>query len=63
MLKDQGNKKRPMKFDTTGSLTVIPTPDDDEMSYTCEARHPAIGIDRPMRATVKLSVFCKFTFN
>ncbi|XP_043477806.1 nephrin-like isoform X3 [Leptopilina heterotoma] len=57
ILKDQGNKKKPMKFDTTGSLTIVTTPEDDGMSYTCEARHPAIGIERPMRATVKLSVF------
>lgn len=62
VLRVQENKKKPMKFDTTGSLTVVPTPEDDDMPYTCEAKHPAIEIDRPMRATVKLSVFCKFRF-
>ena len=62
MLRVQENKKKPMKFDTTGSLTVVPTPEDDDMTYTCEAKHPAIEIDRPMRAIVKLSVFCKFHF-
>lgn len=51
-----------MKFDTTGSLTIVTSPEDDGMSYTCEARHPAIGIERPMRATVKLSVFCEYIF-
>ncbi|XP_058810158.1 nephrin isoform X2 [Phymastichus coffea] len=45
------------KYDTHGSIFITSTPDDDEMSYTCEAKHPAIPIEKPMRATAVLSVF------
>lgn len=48
-----------LKYDTHGSITITPTADDNGMDYTCEASHPAIPIDRPMRATVRLSVYCK----
>jgi len=48
-----------LKYDTHGSITIVPTADDNGMDYTCEASHPAIPIDRPMRATIKLSVFCE----
>ncbi|OXU27526.1 hypothetical protein TSAR_002284, partial [Trichomalopsis sarcophagae] len=47
------------KYDTQGSITITSTPDDDEMVYTCEAKHPAIHIERPMRASATLSVFYK----
>ncbi|XP_050465209.1 nephrin-like isoform X4 [Cataglyphis hispanica] len=46
-----------LKYDTHGSITIMPTADDNGMDYTCEASHPAIPIDRPMRATITLSVF------
>lgn len=46
-----------LKYDTHGSITIMPTADDNGMDYTCEANHPAIPIDRPMRATITLSVF------
>ncbi|XP_020290195.1 nephrin isoform X2 [Pseudomyrmex gracilis] len=46
-----------LKYDTHGSITITPTADDNGMDYTCEASHPAIPIDRPMRATVHLSVY------
>lgn len=49
-----------LKYDTHGSITIMPTADDNGMDYTCEASHPAIPIDRPMRATITLSVFCKY---
>jgi hypothetical protein len=48
------------KFDTHGSINITSTPDDDEMSYTCEAKHPAIPIEKPMRASAQLSVFCEY---
>lgn len=51
--------KELLKYDTHGSITIVPTADDNGMDYTCEASHPAIPIDRPMRATIKLSVFCE----
>ncbi|XP_034175874.1 sticks and stones isoform X1 [Osmia lignaria lignaria] len=51
------NKKELLKYDTHGSITIIPTADDNDMDYTCEANHPAIPIDMPLRATIKLSVF------
>ncbi|KAK0090227.1 hypothetical protein PV325_002297 [Microctonus aethiopoides] len=49
-------RKKLQKFDTRSSITIVPTVDDDGMDYACEARHPAIPVDRPMRAVVKLSV-------
>ncbi|XP_015599513.1 nephrin isoform X4 [Cephus cinctus] len=56
ILKPGELRKKLLKYDTHGSITITPTADDDEMDYTCEARHPAIPIDMPMRATIKLSV-------
>ncbi|XP_046619486.1 nephrin isoform X3 [Neodiprion virginianus] len=50
------SRKKLLKYDTHGSITIVPTADDDETDYTCEARHPAIPVDMPMRATIKLSV-------
>ncbi|KAF7993108.1 hypothetical protein HCN44_005889 [Aphidius gifuensis] len=50
-------RRKLQKYDTKSSITIIPTVDDDGTDYACEARHPAIPIDQPMRATVKLSVF------
>lgn len=61
VLKAPGHKNKLEKYDTFGSITITVTPDDDEMSYTCEARHPAIPLDRPMRDSAKLSVHCKYT--
>lgn len=55
------NKKELLKYDTHGSITIVPTADDNDMDYTCEANHPAIPIDMPLRATIKLSVFCEYT--
>ncbi|XP_015436524.1 PREDICTED: nephrin-like [Dufourea novaeangliae] len=57
MQKPGDNKKKLFKYDTHGSITIVPTADDNDMDYTCEANHPAIPIDMPLRATVKLSVF------
>ncbi|XP_026675533.1 nephrin-like isoform X2 [Ceratina calcarata] len=51
------SKKELLKYDTHGSIVIVPTADDNDMNYTCEANHPAIPIDRPLRATIKLSVF------
>jgi len=56
-----GETKELLKYDTHGSITIMPTADDNGMDYTCEASHPAIPIDRPMRATITLSVFCKYS--
>lgn len=56
-------RRKLQKYDTKSSITIVPTVDDDETDYACEARHPAIPIDKPMRATVKLSVFCKYKIN
>ncbi|XP_011311068.1 nephrin isoform X1 [Fopius arisanus] len=50
-------KRKLLKYETKSSMTIAPTVDDDGMDYACEARHPAIPIDKPMRATVKFSVF------
>ncbi|CAK9828229.1 Nphs1 [Anthophora retusa] len=57
LLKPGENKKELLKYDTHGSIVIVPTADDNDMDYTCEANHPAIPIDMPLRATIKLSVF------
>ncbi|XP_076375305.1 sticks and stones isoform X2 [Megalopta genalis] len=57
VMKPGENKKKLLKYDTHGSITIVPTADDNDMDYTCEANHPAIPIDMPLRATIKLSVF------
>ncbi|XP_014296084.1 nephrin isoform X2 [Microplitis demolitor] len=49
-------KKKLQKYDTRSSITIVPTVEDDGTDYACEARHPAIPVDKPMRAVVKLSV-------
>ncbi|XP_076671541.1 sticks and stones isoform X2 [Andrena cerasifolii] len=51
------SKKELLKYDTHGSITILPTADDNDMDYACEAKHPAIPILIPLRATIKLSVF------
>lgn len=56
------NKKELLKYDTHGSIVIVPTADDNDMDYTCEANHPAIPIDMPLRETIKLSVFCTYNF-
>ncbi|XP_076632643.1 sticks and stones isoform X2 [Colletes latitarsis] len=51
------NKKELLKYDTHGSITIVPTADDNDIDYTCEANHPAIPLGLPLRDTIKLSVF------
>lgn len=56
------NKKELLKYDTHGSIVIVPTADDNDMDYTCEANHPALPYSMPLRATIKLSVFCEYNF-
>ncbi|XP_052891416.1 nephrin-like [Anopheles moucheti] len=44
------------RYTVTSKLRLQPTAEDDYIDYTCQARHPAIPEDRPMQATVQLSV-------
>ncbi|XP_058123350.1 nephrin-like [Anopheles ziemanni] len=44
------------RYTVTSKLRLRPTADDDYVDYTCQARHQAILEDRPMQATVQLSV-------
>uniref|UniRef100_A0ABD2WLG2 Nephrin n=1 Tax=Trichogramma kaykai TaxID=54128 RepID=A0ABD2WLG2_9HYME len=56
--KDKDHKDgKNVKFDTHGYLEIMTTSDDDEISYTCEAVHPAVPVTKPMRAHAVLSVF------
>ncbi|KFB47312.1 AGAP010742-PA-like protein [Anopheles sinensis] len=48
------------RYTVTSKLRLRPTADDDYVDYTCQARHQAIQEDRPMQATVQLSVLCKY---
>ncbi|XP_012277554.1 nephrin isoform X2 [Orussus abietinus] len=51
----QANRKL-LKYDTYSNITITPTAQDDKANYICEAVHPAIPVDKPMRTTVRLSV-------
>ncbi|XP_031640306.1 nephrin isoform X1 [Contarinia nasturtii] len=44
------------RFTTTSRLQLSPTPDEDYVEYSCQAKHKALQPDMPMRATVQLSV-------
>ncbi|XP_035898919.1 nephrin-like isoform X2 [Anopheles stephensi] len=44
------------RYTVTSKLHLRPTAEDDYIDYTCQARHQAIPEDRPMQATVQLSV-------
>ena len=45
----------------TSKITFRVTARDNQAHISCEAKHPAIKSSlRPMRATVQLSVMCKF---
>lgn len=49
------------RFTTTSRLLLSPTPEEDYVEYSCQAKHKALQPDMPMRATVQLSVLCKYT--
>lgn len=51
------------RFTTTSRLQLSPTPEEDYVEYSCQAKHKALQPDMPMRATVQLSVLCKYTFS
>uniref|UniRef100_A0A182R0U6 Ig-like domain-containing protein n=1 Tax=Anopheles farauti TaxID=69004 RepID=A0A182R0U6_9DIPT len=44
------------RYTVTSKLRLRPAVEDDYIDYTCHARHQAIPEDRPMQATVQLSV-------
>ncbi|XP_038107931.1 nephrin isoform X1 [Culex quinquefasciatus] len=44
------------RYTVTSQLRIKPTSDDDYMEYTCQAKHKALNPDKPMQATVQLSV-------
>lgn len=48
------------RFTTTSRLRLSPTSGDDYTEYSCQAKHKALQPDMPMRATVQLSVLCKY---
>lgn len=48
------------RFTTTSRLQLSPTPEEDYVEYSCQAKHKALQPDMPMRATVQLSVLCKY---
>lgn len=48
------------RFTTTSRLRLSPSAEDDYMEYSCQAKHKALQPDMPMRATVQLSVLCKY---
>lgn len=48
------------RFTTTSRLQLSPKPEEDYVEYSCQAKHKALQQDMPMRATVQLSVLCKY---
>ncbi|XP_055619098.1 nephrin isoform X2 [Toxorhynchites rutilus septentrionalis] len=44
------------RYTATSQLRIKPGADDDYMEYTCQAKHKALNPDKPMQATVQLSV-------
>lgn len=62
MVKANDNNRKLLKYDSSSSITIKPTAEDDNVEYACEAKHPAIPVLQPMRQRIKLSVFCKFFF-
>ncbi|XP_055601231.1 nephrin isoform X2 [Uranotaenia lowii] len=44
------------RYTVTSQLRIKPGSDDDYMEYTCQAKHKALNPDKPMQATVQLSV-------
>lgn len=55
-----GADARTKRYDVWSRITLKPTSEDDYAQYSCEARHPALPSDSPLRTTVQLSVLCKF---
>lgn len=49
------------RFTTTSRLQLSPTPEEDYVEYSCQAKHKALQPDMPMKATVQLSVLCKYS--
>lgn len=56
------NERKINRYDTHSRISLKPTAEDDYADYTCEARHEALSQDMPMRATVQLSVLCKYIY-
>lgn len=48
------------RYTITSKLTITPTANDDYTEYSCQAKHKALQPDMPKRATVQLSVLCKY---
>jgi nephron len=48
------------RFTTTSTLRIKPSAEDDYVEYSCQAKHKALQPDMPMRASVQLSVLCKY---
>lgn len=47
------------RFTTTSRLQLTPTPEEDYVEYTCQAKHKALQLDMPMKTMVQLSVLCE----
>lgn len=59
---DKVTETNSRRFTTTSRLRLTPTADDDYKEYSCQAKHKALQPDMPMRATVQLSVLCKYLY-
>lgn len=55
--------KRIIRYNVLSKIKIRPTADDDYAEYSCEARHEALPSVMPLRATVHLSVLCKFSYD
>lgn len=52
--------KKIVRYNVLSKIKIRPTAEDDYAEYSCEARHEALPAVMPFRATVHLSVLCKF---
>lgn len=59
----QTNKGKKFRlYDVSSEIHLQPSVEDDTVNYTCEALHEALPPWRRLRATVQLSVLCKYNY-
>lgn len=60
---EKKNETRIQLYNVTSEIHLQPSVEDDAINYTCEAVHEALPPWKRLRATVQLSVLCKYLCN
>ena len=63
MTESELNARRSTKvrlYDAISEIHLHPSLDDDALNYTCEAIHDALPPWKHLKASLQLSVLCKF---